>query len=490
MPARIAQGSNVVKSVETARNANVTRDDLRVRAWNDRPVRAGAEYVVYWCQAARRAVDNPALELAVARANELDLPVVVYEALRPDYPHASARLHAFVLQCARDTAAALRARGIAHGFFLPRTADEARGVAAKVFARAALVVSDEHPSFVYPRQNARAAAAACDCAYLTVDDTTIVPLARFGAHEHAARTLRPKLLRVLDEHLAPVSEIEPRRRAAVDWPFAPLDLARTEGARLEAAIAACAVDARVRPVDDRPGGARAAEVRLRAFLEREGRRYETARNDAVADETSGLSPYLHFGAISARRCAIAARDALPQPARDAFLEQLVVRRALAFNHAAREPRHAEWEGLPGWARATLEAHAGDPRGGAAGALGVGTLERAESADRVWNAAQRDLVDHGRMHNVMRMYWGKQLLPLLPSPRAAFDFGVAMMDRYALDGRDPNTYTGVGWCFGLHDQPFPERAIFGKVRPMGLGALKKRFDVEAYARGVRQPSLFG
>jgi deoxyribodipyrimidine photo-lyase len=477
-----------------AKNANVVRDDLRVRAWNDRPVRPGGQgdYVVYWCQAARRAVDNPALELAVARANELELPVVVYEALRPDYPHASARFHAFVLECARDAAAALAARGIAHGFFLPRTAEEARGVAAKVFARAALVVSDDHPSFVYPRQNARAA-AACGCAYLTVDDTTIVPLARFGAHEHAARTLRPKLHRVLDEHLAPVVEIEPRRRGTVDWPFEPLDLARLEGARLDAAIAACAAggtDARVRPVRDRPGGARAAEARLRAFLAREGRRYDTARDDAVADETSGLSPYLHFGAISARRCALAAREALPQPARDAFLEQLVVRRALAFNHAAREPLHARWEGLPAWARETLEAHAGDPRGGDAGPCDAATLERAASPDRVWNAAQRDLVEHGRMHNVMRMYWGKQLLPLLASPREAFDFAVAMMDRYALDGRDPNTYTGVGWCFGLHDQPFPERAIFGKVRPMGLGALKKRFDVEAYARGVRQPSLLG
>ena len=103
---------------------------------------------------------------------------------------------------------------------------------------------------------------------------------------------------------------------------------------------------------------------------------------------------------------------------------------------------------------------------------------------------RELVERGRVHNVMRLYWGKQLLPMLPDPREAFDFAVEMMDRYALDGRDPNTYTGVGWCFGLHDQPFPERAIFGKVRPMGLGALKKRFDVEAYAGGARQGSLLG
>ncbi len=462
------------------KTANVRDDDPRVRAWNDRPARRG-DYVVYWCQAARRAVDNPALELAVARANELDLPVVVYEALRPDYPFASDRFHAFSLACARDSALALEGRGIAHGFFLPRTATEARGVAAKVFARAALVVSDEHPSFVFPTQNARAA-ARCACAYLTVDDLAIVPLARLPAHEVAARTLRPKLARLLDEHLAPVTEIEPRRRAEIDWPFEPLDLARAD---LEGAVAACDVDHAVRPIADRPGGARAAEARLRDFLSRQGRHYAEARDDVLADQTSGLSPSLHFGAISARRCAIAAREALAEAARAPFLEQLIVRRALAFNHAAREVRHAAWEGVPAWARATLEAHAADARPEAAG---VEALERAESRDPVWDAAQRQLLERGRIHNVMRMYWGKRLLVLLPEPRLAFDFARRAMDRYALDGRDPNTYARVGWCFGLHDQPFPERPVFGKVRPMGLGALKKRFDVDAYVRSVRQPSL--
>lgn len=473
-----------MKDRRAGRTANVGPDDPRVRAWNDRPVSARGEVVVYWCQAARRAVDNPALEFAVARANELGLPLVVYEALRPDHPYASDRVHAFVLACARDAARALAARGIAHGFFLPRTADEARGVAGRLFARAALVVSDEHPSFLFPRQNA-AAAANAPCAYLTVDDTVIVPLARVPAHEIAARTIRPKLMRALDEHLAEVREIEPRVAAPArfEWPFTPLEL---EGDHPRA-IAACAIEHAVRPIADRPGGNLAAEARLRGFLARAGRRYETARDDAIADETSGLSPYLHFGAISARRCALLARDALPPAARDAFLEQLVVRRGLAFNHAAREPRHATWDGVPAWARATLEAHAGDARPLASDEA---TLERAQSRDPVWNAAQRELVEKGRIHNVMRMYWGKQLLLLLPTPRRAFEFGVAMMDKYALDGRDPNTYTGVGWCFGLHDQPFPERAIFGKVRPMGTGALKKRFDVDAYVRGAAQGRLLG
>ena len=472
--------------------ANVRADDPRVRAWNARPVRKDGDHVVYWCQATRRADDNVALEHAVARANELGLPVVVYEALRADYPYASDRLHTFVLECARDSAAALARRGIPHGFFLPTTAEQARGVAGRVFARAALVVSDDHPSFLHPAQNA-AAAARAPCAYVTVDDAAVVPLSTIVAHEPQARTIRPKLLRALDEWLQPVKAIAPKiAPAKVDWPFTPIDLAQAD---LAALVAECAIDHSVRPVDDRRGGAREARRRLTAFLRAAGKRYDVGRDEVPSDGTSGLSAYLHFGAISARACLLAARDAgLPAAAHEAFVEQLLVRRGLAFNHAARSPEHARWQGVPEWARRTLESHRSDPR---PDARPLDALERAASGDPIWDAAQRDLLTRGRMHNVLRMYWGKSLLTKIADPAEAFAFGARMFDRYALDGRDPNTYTGVGWCFGLHDRPFPERPIFGTVRPMGAGALKRRFDLREWLR-VRekdtdvasQPSLFG
>jgi deoxyribodipyrimidine photo-lyase len=460
-------------------SANVSLDDERVQRWNDRPIATGraARYVVYWMQANRRAVDNPALELAVAEANRLGLPVVVYEALRPDYPFASDRLHRFVLEHARESAKRLARRGIAHGFFLPADREAARGVAAKVMSHAALVVSDTHPSFIFPRQNA-AAAAAASCAYVTVDDNCIVPMARTGNHEVAARTIRSKLMKALDGFLHPTREISPKVRAGeMEWPFAPENLASLD---LDAAVARCAIDHGVRPVADRVGGSDAARDQLASFLLGAGKKYDEGRSFAPKEWTSGLSPYLHFGAISARAVAMAARDALVGPARDAFLEQLVVRRGLAFNHAATEPRHAEWEAVPAWARASLLEHAGDPR---REGKSEAELEAAQSGDAVWDAAQRELRVRGRMHNVLRMYWGKRLLELLPDPVTAFRFGVRMWDKYSLDGRDPNTYTGVGWCFGLHDQPFPERAIFGRVRPMGQGALKKRFQLGDYVRSV-------
>ena len=458
------------------KHANARIGDPRIRVWNGEPVRPGGAYVVYWCQAVRRAVDNVALELAIERANELGLPVVVYEALRPDYPWASDRLHRFILECARDTSARCGKRGIAHGFFLPRTAHEARGVAAKVFADAAMVVSDEHPSCVFPAQNA-AAARHVSCAYLTVEDNTVVPMALIPGRESQARTIRRKMLDQLDEWSSPVREVEPRRGPSkVDWPVALVDLA---GADLERLIARCEIDHQVAPVIDRPGGARAARTRLAAFMRTHARGYDEGRDDVPADSTSGLSPYLHFGAISARACVIAARAAhLPKPSLDAFIEQLVVRRGLSFNHAARVSDHASYASLPEWSRQTLARHESDPR---PEACDVAALERAQSGDDLWNAAQSELLRRGRIHNVMRMFWGKRLLQLVRRPQEAFDFGVRMFDRYALDGRDPNTYAGVGWCFGLHDRPFPERPIFGTVRPMGRGALKKRFDIDDYLR---------
>jgi deoxyribodipyrimidine photo-lyase len=463
--------------MRSKRLGNIRANDPRLRIWNDKPILVG-DYVVYWCQAYRRCIDNVGLEYAIRRANELGIPCVVYESIRPDYPHASDRFHTFLLQCARDNQRICRERGIGYAFFLPRTAQEARGVAAKVFERAAMIVTDDHPGFIFPFQNA-AASRKVQCAYFSVDDGAIAPLSMIPAHESQARTIRPKLLTLLDEWLAPVRPIDPRVRPPdIDWPFDPVDVAKLD---IPAAVRRCAIDHDIGPVADRPGGSRAAWARLSDFLARGADAYDKRRDDALDDGTSGLSPYLHFGAISARACALAARDAtLPKGALEAFIEQLVVRRGLAVNHAARASRHATYDAVPTWARDTLAEHAHDRR---PGAKPPATLERARSEDEVWNAAQRELILRGRIHNVLRMFWGKRIVTMVKRPRDAFEFAVRMMDRYALDGRDPNTYAGVGWCFGLHDRPFPERPIFGTVRPMGLGALKKRFDVNSYVASI-------
>ncbi|HEX4447822.1 MAG TPA: deoxyribodipyrimidine photo-lyase, partial [Polyangiaceae bacterium] len=359
--------------------------DPRLRRLNDRPIAPRGDFVLYWSQAFRRADDNAALAYAIERANELGVPCLVYEALRPDYPHASDRIHRFVLEGARDTAARLAERGIAHAFFLPRTPDEARGVVAKLTARARVVVSDDFPAFVVPAHNA-AAAARAPCPFVVVDDCAVVPAALLPKAEIGARTIRPKVNRALDAWLRPIVEPLPAVRAPrrLDLPFTPVDLRRADFAKL---VGACAIDHTVPPVDETPGGSREAERRLAAFVRGPLRSYDADHGDPSRDATSGLSPYLHFGMVSARRVALEARAWGKGPALEAFLEQLLVRRALAFNFARTRPDHGKWSALPEWARASLDAHAADKR---YAELTVDELEAARSPDALWNATMREL----------------------------------------------------------------------------------------------------
>jgi deoxyribodipyrimidine photo-lyase len=451
-----------------------TADDPRVRRLNARPEAARGEYVLYWMQAYRRGRDNAALAYAVEQANRLGVPCVVYEALRPDYPHASLRLHTFVVEGVRDTAADLEARGLAYAFFLPRTPAEARGVVARLAARARLVVSDDFPSFVLPGHHS-AAAARAQCAYVVVDDCAVVPMALLAKPEVAARTIRPKVLRALDAWLGPLHEPRPRvdPPARVDWPFDPVDPDRAD---VGALVAACAVDRSVPAVPDTRGGSREAEGRLRAFVRGPLATYDTDRNDPSREATSGLSPYLHFGMVSARRVALEARAWGHGEALEAFLEQLLVRRGLAFNFARSRPDHAGWSALPEWARATLQAHARDRR---YADVTLADLEAARSPDPLWNAAMRELRERGTIQPYARMLWGKLPIAWMGRPEDAHAAIVHLNDRWALDGRDPDGYANVSWCFGLHDRPWPERPVFGTVRMMTSASARRKLDFEGY-----------
>jgi deoxyribodipyrimidine photo-lyase len=450
------------------------RDDPRIRRLNDRPVASKGDFVLYWMQVFRRAEDNAALAYAIEQANILRVPVLVYEALRPDYPHASDRIHRFALEGASDTSARLATRGIGHAFFLPKVPAESRGVVADLASRARMVVSDDFPAFVVPRHNA-AAAARAPCAFIVVDDCAVVPMALFGKPEVAARTLRPKLARVIGDWLLPLHDPEPDvpvRR--VDLPFEPIDLTRAD---LGALVASCAVDHAVGSVAETRGGSAEAERRLARFVRGPLSTYDVDRNDPSREAaTSGLSPYLHFGMISARRVALEAREWATGGALERFLEELLVRRALAFNHARTRPDHAAWAALPGWARATLTAHARDAR---YANVTVADLEGGRSPDPLWNAAMNELRARGTVQPYARMLWGKLPLLWMGDPASAHAALVQLNDKWALDGRDPNGYANVSWCFGLHDRPWPERAIFGSVRSMTSASARRKLDFEGY-----------
>jgi deoxyribodipyrimidine photo-lyase len=451
--------------------------DPRLRRLNEKPVATRGDFVLYWAQVLRRADDNAALAFAIERANELGVPCLVYEAIRPDAPYASDRTHRFVLEGARDTAARLAARGIAHTFFLPRSPGEARGVLAKLAARARLVVSDDFPSFVVPAHNA-ALAARAPCAYFVVDDCAVVPTALLSAPEIGARTLRPKLSRVLDAWLRPLAEPTPRVGAPerLDLPFTAVDLANADAPALDALIAACAIDHNVPAVEGTPGGSREGERRLDAFVRGALATYHADHNDPSRYAASGLSPYLHFGMVSARRAALEARAWGQGTGLDAFLEQLLVRRALSFNFARSRRDHAEWTALPAWARSTLETHAIDRR---YAELSLADLEAARSPDALWNAAMNELRARGVVQSYARMLWGKLPLSWMDRPEKVHAALVHLNDKWALDGRDPNGYANVSWCFGLHDRPWPERDVFGTVRCMTSASARRKLDFEGY-----------
>jgi deoxyribodipyrimidine photo-lyase len=456
--------------IETLR---LSADDPRLRRLNDRPVAAG-DHVLYWMQAFRRAEDNAALDFALDRANELGVPCLVYEALRPDDPHASDRLHTFALEGARDVAARLARRGIAHAFFLPRTAVAGRGALAKLAARARMVVSDDHPGSVVPARNA-AAAAHAPCTYVVVDDCAVVPLALLPEVEHAARTFRPRTSAVLDAWLRPLEQVEPRVSPPprLDLPFEAEDLGR---AVVEELVASCDIDHQVPPVAGVEGGTTAAEAALCAFARGALGSYDVDRSDPSRRSTSELSPYLRHGMLSPRRVALEAGVWGRGAAVNAFLEQLLVWRGLSFHFARSRDDHASWTALPPWARATLQEHRGDDR---SADLSRDDLEAARSPDVLWNAAMRELRSRGTMAPYTRMLWGKLPLGWMARPEDAHAAAVHLNDRWALDGRDPCGHAGVSWCYGLHDRPWPSRPIFGRVRCMTSASARRKLDFEGY-----------
>lgn len=445
-------------------------EPARLQTLCDAPERAGGRYVLYWMQQSQRVEFNPALEVAVERANALGLPVVVAFGLTA-FPEANARHYDFMLRGLAEVETRLRARGVA---FVIRKQRPDR-LALELSRSAALVVCDR--GYLRVQRAWRAALAqAIDCRLLQVEGDAVVPVqAASGRREVAARTLRPKIARLLDGFLDDLPPQPVRVRAEALDLAGDIDLADVDGA-----LRALRIDHAVAPVRRFAAGEGAARARLRAFVADGLRRYEADRGRPEAGAVSHLSPYLHFGQISPVEVLRAGRQAgAPEADLAKFLDELVVRRELAFNHAFHEPDYDRYESLPAWARATLADHAGDPR---PHLYTPQTLEAGETHDRYWNAAMTEMRATGYMHNRMRMYWGKKVLQWSPSPEAAWETLLRLNNRWFLDGRDPNSFTNVGWIFGLHDRPWFPQPVFGTVRAMGAN-LFKTFDAEAYVAQV-------
>jgi deoxyribodipyrimidine photo-lyase len=439
----------------------------RIQPLNARSIQDG-RYVLYWMQASQRIECNHALEYAVGAANERNLPVVVGFGLTDQFPEANLRHYTFMLEGLEEVRKGLDRRGIR--FVLLRRSPEL--AATELAQEAALVVADRGYLRIQRRWRNHVAKNA-PCAVVQVESDAVVPVETASPkEEYTAGTLRPKLQRILDGSLVPLVE-RPVRRASLSL---CLD-AEPEG-DFTTLLKKMKIDRTVPPVNAFRGGTARANALLEEFIAEKIRRYDDLRSDPGLDYSSRLSPYLHFGQISPLAVALRVSNerSIPAGARDAYLEELIVRRELSMNFVYYNERYDEFESLPDWAKKTLAGHAKDRR---EYLYSPGQWERAETHDPYWNAAQKEMVLSGRMHNYMRMYWGKKILEWSRSPAEAFRTALRLNNRYELDGRDPNGFAGVAWCFGKHDRAWPERKVFGKIRYMNDAGLKRKFDMDAY-----------
>jgi len=447
--------------------------ESRARLRNRRGLDPGGRAVVYWMQRAQRAHDNPALELAARLANELGRPLAVFFGLVKKFPGANQRHYAFMLEGLAETAAALETLGARFVLGVAPGHDLVKFCAQ---LRPAVVVGDENP-LRRPERWRKKYARLLPCAFVTVDADVIVPSGLFPKEEFAARTLRPKISRALDEFL-----VRPRRiRLKKKWPrsLAPRP-ARLDPAELLAELRPSRAAARVEGV---AAGTSAARRQLRSFARERLEHYDARRNrPEFADGTSRLSPYLHFGQIGPREVALAVRDSgAPQDSIDAFLEEFIVRRELCVNYVLHNDRYDSFEGLHDWAKKTLKRHAPDRR---EYLYSRRQLESCATHDPLWNAAQKEMIFSGRTHGYVRMYWAKKILEWSPGPEEALATAIALNDKWFLDGRDPSGYANIAWAIGgKHDRPWPERKIFGKIRYMSYASTSKKFDCAGYIRRV-------
>lgn len=442
-------------------------DAERIEAIRKGPRREGP--VVYWMSRDQRAEDNGALlaaqEMALARRE----PLAVLFCLVPAFKGASPGAFSFMVEGLIETARDLARRHIP---LVLLRGEPHRVLPAWLEARGASILFCDFDPLREKRLWQSEVARRLAIPLFEVDDHNVVPCRRASPKgEYAAYTFRPKIRTLRPRFLKEPPPLEEHPFLWPDGTDGPLSLALLEetGRGLPEA-----------PSASGPPGAAAARKRLSAFLSESLALYDAKRNDPNENVQSGLSPYLHFGQIGARRVALeVTRSAVSDEAKEAFLEELIVRRELADNFCFHNGAYDRFEGFPDWARRTLDDHRLDER---PLLYGADALEEARTADPLWNAAQRQMILTGKMQGWLRMYWAKKILEWSPSPEEALERALVLNDRYSLDGRDPNGYAGVAWSIGgVHDRAWPERAVFGKVRYMNLAGARRKFDVDRFCR---------
>ncbi len=476
---------------------------LRIRPCNETAVNEDGAYVLYWMIANRRIRRNFSLQRAVKLAAGLNKPLIIFEALRCGYRWASDRLHLFIIQGMKDNAERLRDGPCSYYPYLEPRENDGKGLLAALAEQACVVVTDDFPEFFLPRMM-RAAAKQVKVGLEAVDSNGLLPMAAADRIFPTAYSFRRFLQKNLPDHLSefppadPTADADLPSRASIPsdiaekWP--PADV--TSLAEDPDSLSDFPIDHKVRPAAFR-GGSEAANAALERFIAENLHQYADRSNQPDDDVTSGLSPYLHFGHISAHDvfASIARKEGWSKndlsdetkgkrsgwwgmsESAEQFLDELITWRELAYNMCSRTDEYGAYESLPEWARETIEDHLEDPR---PYIYSDEEFESSRTHDDLWNAAQRQLVREGRMHNYLRMLWGKKIFHWTESPQDALRIMIHLNNKYGVDGRNPNSYSGIFWILGRYDRPWgPEREVFGKIRYMTSKSAARKLRVNEY-----------
>jgi len=423
--------------------------------------------VVYWMSREQRVCDNWALLYAQELSQRFETSFAVVFALTPDFLGATQRQYDFMLRGLTEVESELRKLNIP--FFLLE-ADPGEIIIQFVRkANAGALVTDFSPLKIKQTWNS-AILKSIEMPFYEVDAHNIVPCRKVSdKQEYAAYTIRPKINRLLDSFLDEFPRLKKQKQSF------PVNSPRIDWVGINKRLR---IDKSIKPVDWCVPGHLAGTEKLRSFINGKLGLYAEKRNDPTMNCQSGLSPYLHFGQISAQRIALTISSSnATRKSKEAFMEELIIRRELADNFCLYNGKYDKVQGFPLWARTTLDSHLNDKR---EYLYSMDRLESADTHDRLWNAAQRQVVISGTMPGYLRMYWAKKILEWSESPEKAMKAAIYLNDRYQLDGRDPNGYAGIAWSIGgVHDRPWAERPVYGKIRYMSYSGCKRKFDIEKY-----------
>ncbi|MAT48653.1 MAG: deoxyribodipyrimidine photolyase [Euryarchaeota archaeon] len=489
---------------------------LRIRQMNSKNINLDGDFVLYCMISTRRLKWNFSLKYAVEMARKLDKPLLVVESLNMNHKWASDRIHNFVINGMLDNRIDFENTSITYIPFVETKSNQGKGLLQNLSDFSALVVIDDFPTY-FPSIVVNNVGSKLPVMTVAIDSNGILPMKLAGkecitAHSFR-RILHKNVLQYLENEVLgeclpkmddlkklPVEKINMIAKE-INWEFTPLEwlwrASQQDSIGIDA-LSSINIDHNVYPVNNKMGGSKNAFMKMNDFVHKKLNNYSKERNKPSEKATSGLSPWLHFGHISPHEIVfnilskekwdaglinesrIGSRSGWwgLSESSEGFLDQLITWRELGFNFAHFRRDHTSWTSLPQWAQDTLEAHSLDYK------EEVYTFEELESAntsDPVWNAAQNQLIREGIIQNYLRMLWGKKILQWAPDAKTAMTWMIQLNDRWALDGRDPNSYTGIFWVLGRHDRAWFERPIFGKVRYMTSNSTSKKYNLEKYLK---------